>query len=322
MFCILYRLTLTLRFLATGNSQVSLSFNFRIGRSTVSGIIRETCSALWTVLQPEYVKAPSSEEDWRDISKEFEKIWNFPHCIGAIDGKHIVIQAPSLSGSYYYNYKGTYSVVLLAICDAHYRFTIVDVGDAGRQNDSGVLYNSTFGQALESGTLCLPSASDLPGTTIRAPFVFVGDAAFPLRTDMKRPFPGKNLEDLQAVFNYRLSRCRRVIENSFGILAARWRILRRPIIASPENAVIFTKAAIALHNFLRTTESSVYCPPGFTDAEDGTGNVVEGSWRNEVGSEGLQRPGRVGSNMQARTVAWAKWAIAPPVFVGVSHFVR
>ena len=249
MFCILYRLALTLRFLATGNSQVSLSFNFRIGRSTVSGIIRETCSALSTVLQPEYVKAPSSEEDWRDISKEFEKIWNFPHCIGAIDGKHIVIQAPSLSGSYHYNYKGTYSVVLLAICDAHYRFTIVDVGDAGRQNDSGVLYNSTFEQALESGTLCLPSTSDLPGTTIRAPFVFVGDAAFPLRTDMMRQFPGKNLEDLQAVFNYRLSRCRRVIENSFGILAARWRILRRPIIASPENAVIFTKAAIALHNF-------------------------------------------------------------------------
>ena len=216
-----------------------------------------------------------SEEDWRGISREFEKVWNFPNCIGAIDGKHIVIQAPALSGSYYYNYKGTHSVVLLAVCDAHYRFTLVDVGSAGRENDSGVLSNSTFGQALESSILCLPSARALRGSTIEAPFVFVGDAAFPLRTDMMRPYPGQNLQDPEAVFNYRLSRCRRVIENSFGILAARWRIFRRPIIASPENAVILTKAAIALHNFLQTTESAVYCLPGYTDAEDGAGNVVD-----------------------------------------------
>ena len=72
-----------------------------------------------------------------------------------------------------------------------------------------------------------------------------------------------------------------MIENTFGILASRWRIFRRPIIAEPERAVAYTKAAIALHNFLRTTESLVYCPPGFADSEDGVGNVVEGSWRNE-----------------------------------------
>jgi hypothetical protein len=116
------------------------------------------------------------------------------------------------------------------------------------------------------------------------------------------PYPGKNLADPEAVFNYCLSRARRVIENSFGILAARWRLFRRPIIAFPDNRVIFTKAAIALHNYLRTTESTVYCPPGFGDAEDGTGNVIEGTWRHEAGgSEGLKRVGSVGSNMHSRS---------------------
>ena len=88
------------------------------------------------------------------------------------------------------------------------------------------------------------------------------------------------LED-KAIFNYRLSRARRVIENSFGILAARWHIFHRPIIADPTKVVLYIQAAIALHNFLRGTESS-YCPPGFTDGEDGSGNIISGSWRNDL----------------------------------------
>lgn len=101
----------------------------------------------------------------------------------------------------------------------------------------------------------------------------------------------------KAIFNYRLSRARRIIENSFGILAARWRIFRRPMLAEPDRAVCYTKAAIALHNFLRTEESSVYCPPGFVDAEDGTGNAIDGSWhRDQDPSTGLSSITRLGSN--------------------------
>lgn len=100
----------------------------------------------------------------------------------------------------------------------------------------------------------------------------------------------------KAIFNYRLSRARCVIENTFGILTSRWRIFRCPIIAEPEKAVIYTKAAIALHNFLRTTECSIYCPPGFIDSEDGMGNIVAGSWRDEGQTTGLDPVPRVGSN--------------------------
>ena len=238
------RLALTIRYLATGNSQVSLSFSFRVGKSTVSGILKETCKSLWHVLQPVYVKAPSNEEEWIGGSNQFERIWNFPNCLGAVDGKYIVIQAPANWGSTYINYKGTHSVVLMVVCDINYRFILVDVGDAGCQSDRGVFANSDFGQGIENQTLHIPRSRPFPGTS--APdllCVFVGDEGFPLKENMLQPYPG-----------------RRIIKNTYGILAARWQIFHRPIIANPDNVVLYTKAAIGLHNFLQSTESLVYCP--------------------------------------------------------------
>ena len=76
----------------------------------------------------------------------------------------------------------------------------------------------------------------------------------------------------------------------------RWRLFRRPIIAKAENVVIFAKAAIALHNFLRCKESSVYCPPGFVDGEDGEGNLITGSWREEGPSSGMLSVATTSSN--------------------------
>ena len=65
-------------------------------------------------------------------------------------------------GSTFFNYKGIHLVVLMAACDAHYRFILIDVGDTGRHSDGGVLSNSSFGQALVNGTLPLPKESPLP----------------------------------------------------------------------------------------------------------------------------------------------------------------
>lgn len=78
----------------------SISYSYRLGLSTVSNIIKETCSALWSCLQPEYLPEPS-EENWKKIAEDFESKWNFPNCIGAIDGKHIRIQVGTkMSTSY------------------------------------------------------------------------------------------------------------------------------------------------------------------------------------------------------------------------------
>jgi hypothetical protein len=85
----------------------------------VQSIVLEVCSAIISKLKEECLLIPS-EEDWKRIAKEFWDIWNFTNCIGALDGKHVVIEAPSNSGSLYFNYKKTFSIVLLALVDAQY----------------------------------------------------------------------------------------------------------------------------------------------------------------------------------------------------------
>ena len=107
---------------------------------------------------------------------------------GAIDGKHIVIQAPSNSGSLYYNYKGTYSVLLLAVYDANYWFVTIDIGEAGKESDIFKLITGPV-----SRITILTTSSDV--TDVILPYVFVGDEGFPLLKYVMQPFPGKNLPD-------------------------------------------------------------------------------------------------------------------------------
>ncbi|CAB4010235.1 Hypothetical predicted protein, partial [Paramuricea clavata] len=108
----------------------------------------------------------------------------------------------------------------------------------------------------------------------------VSDEIFVLKPWLLKPYGGKRLPQDNEIFNYRPSCCRRTIENSFGILAARWRIFRRPIKAKPQTVDLIIKACLCLHNYLQLTSNAHYIPAGFVDAEDSTGNFIPGNWRN------------------------------------------
>ena len=151
---------------------------------------------MYSCLSELYLSPPSSQTDWQMISTDFEEIWNLPHVVGAIDGKHVRIQCPNKTESLYHNYKGFFSLVLLAICDARYCFTMYDVGHYGSNNDSGVLAKSKMGELLETNRMKLPEPKTLDGCNYDPlPYYLVGDEIFPLKTWLMRPYPGKLTEE-------------------------------------------------------------------------------------------------------------------------------
>lgn len=184
-------------------------------------------------------------------AKQFEEKWNFPHCVGALDGNHIVIQAPPESGSQYYNYKETHSIVLMALADANYKITYANIGVNGIVSD-GAVFNNNCGlsTALQENTLNLPPSEPLPGRTKAVPYVVVADDAFAVKPFLMKPYPIRNQPGINRIYNYRLSRARRIVENVFGILANRFRILRKAITLAPEKVTIITTTICVLHNFL------------------------------------------------------------------------
>lgn len=289
------KIAVTLRYLATGETFESLSYQFRIHRSTISQFIPVVCKAIYETLKPDYLAIPDTEEEWLELCKKTNDRWQFPNSFAAADGKHIGLFHPHGSGSEFYNYKGFYSLVLLALVDYDYKFLYIDVGCQGRISDGGVFRNSTLFHALENDTLNLPQPSTLQFPeewiydfeTPGVPFMLVGDDAFTLTKYCMKPFPQRNLTDRKRIFNYRLSRFRRVTENAFGIMCCRFRLFLNRCSLVPENAVYATLAAIVLHNMLRTKSAESYTPSNFIDEETETG-IVPGEWRNEINRDVLQ----------------------------------
>lgn len=114
--------------------------------------------------------------------------------------------------------------ILFSICML-YKTTFVDIGANGKSSDSSVFKSFDLWKRLQNQTLNIPAQKFLPGTeTLKCPHIIVGDEAFGLSHHVLRPYGGENLTKEKRIFNYRLSRVRRYIECTFGILANKWRI--------------------------------------------------------------------------------------------------
>lgn len=285
------KLASVMRYMATGDLFSTLATSFRCGRSSISNYLPDVCAAITVTYKDQVCQTPSSVEEWKEKALKFERRWNFPHCCGALDGKHIAIRKPPNSGSDYINYKGFFSIVLMALVDADYKFIWVDMGGYGRNSDGQIFNHSDLAHKLQTDTLGLPPPEPLRHDDGEnpMPYFIVGDDAFGLKPYLMKPHGTRENTWQTRIANYRISRARRVVENAFGILANRYRCFLTTMLLSPDNVRAVLGAAICLHNLHRLRKLGQDGAAAAVEREDerlhhvnDDYQLADGAWRQEV----------------------------------------
>ena len=221
---------------------------------------------------------PTSERGWKRIAKGFEVKCNFPNCLGAVDGKHVAIVPPPGAGSYFFNYKRYNSQVLIGIANSNYEFIYFNFGTNGHVSHGGVLEYTDFYDKLQNECLKIPESSDVKGRKLPCLYWRRG------LQDFLKPYNVKQLTRERKIFNYRLSRAQRIIENVFSILVARFGILvfKTHINIQLDNIKDVVMASCALYNFLRRTSADTYTPSECFDTEDLQNGTVTAGLRSNI----------------------------------------
>lgn len=175
-----------------------------MGKSTVWRYFKQFVHASHLQLVPDQIKWPT-HDDFKKIANEYELRWNYPMAIGSLDGSHIKIQVPKEEKSAYINYNNSYSMTLMAICDANYEFYSCFCGMSGRNHDSRVFKTSNAFKALTA-------ADGIPESTrvindVMIPFHILADSAFAQSSHLITPYPHRDASTgMERTFNKRHSR--------------------------------------------------------------------------------------------------------------------
>ncbi len=111
------------------------------------------------------------------------------------------IKCPKKSRSLLYNYKGFYSIILLALVDGDDKFLCLDVGQNGSSSDAQIFNKCELKEGIEDGTIGFPPEYPLPKDNRQMPYFILGDNAFALKTWLMKPFSQRNMTDKQRIFN-------------------------------------------------------------------------------------------------------------------------
>ncbi|KAJ8679231.1 hypothetical protein QAD02_015018 [Eretmocerus hayati] len=247
------KLAAVLNFLRHGDKVATQSWFFLIGRSTMYKLIATVPRILHERLSPIYFKMPQGNE-WLEIAEDYYKLYGYPHCCGALDGRHFEVKRPPNSGSLYFDRKQFNSIVLMAMCDAHRRFTYASVGNRGRHNDAGIFAHCSLARGLINGEIELPPARALPGSNVVFPFTIIADGGFAQTRHVMTPYKDskrKSIEEM--IFDIRLTEARKIVECAFGTLCVKFQIFASKMNFSPKTCQGIILCCMTLHNFLITS---------------------------------------------------------------------
>jgi hypothetical protein len=248
------RLAITLYFVSSTAEYKTIGNLFGVSRSFVCMCIREVCSVITKGLS-KFIKFPRGQQLWQVID-DYESRWGFPMCAGAIDGTHIPIIAPTESRTEYVNRKGFHSIIMQAVVDSNYLFRDVVVGWPGSVHDARVFSNSAIFRKGNEGKL-FPSnfSREINGEDISP--VILADPAYPLLSWLMKGFDAKgDLSRKERLFNYRLSRARMTVENTFGRWKGRFIRFGKRVDMEVQNVVTVVLASCILHNICESQNNN------------------------------------------------------------------
>ena len=213
------RLAVVLHWLAQASSFSELAALYAIAKSTVVAIVHQGITILREKLVHEAILFPTGSE-LEQVMIDFEALCGLPCCGGALDGTFMPIKKPMEFGDTYYCYKRFTAIIVLGCVDARGIFTYVN---AGRPvGDSYAYRHSLLYRKIMNGEWLAHSPKLIEGTRVK-PFL-VADSVFPLESTCMKCFEVGNVPQKRS-FNYSLIRTRRVVEQAFGRLKGRWKIM-------------------------------------------------------------------------------------------------
>ncbi|XP_055846735.1 uncharacterized protein LOC129912490 [Episyrphus balteatus] len=237
----LYKLASCAEYRVVGNQ-------FGVHKSTVKKCVYEFCRAVVDVLLKDEIHLPD-ESECLSIIRGFEEKSGVPQILGAIDGTHVPIRPPLDGGADYINRKGWPSMVLQAVVDCNYLFMDITCKHPGSVHDATVLKDSYL--SINIDKFKFPKAT-INGVEMSA--FFIGDPAYPQLPWLIKGYTG-TLDPVEDSFNAYLNRARIVVENAFGRLKGRWRILQKRIDIDVKFVPHIVATCCVLHNILERRRS-------------------------------------------------------------------
>lgn len=268
------QLLITLWVLASQETYRSVADRFGVCEASVYRTVRrvvETIVRQWT---SDVISWPSTDYEIERISDGFHRHAGLRKVIGAVDGSHIPIKAPSRNQESYINRKSFHSIVLQGVCNHQLYFIDCFAGYPGSTHDARVLRNSDlFAKAMDPGNSLFPLQTYL-----------LGDSAYPLTTWLMPPFRDNgHLSDKQIHYNYLHSSTRMVIERAFALLKGRFRRLKYMDIDRVEDIPSIILACCTLHNICLLSEDDIeYFLDDVTNNERSTAEI----WHHDCDTAG------------------------------------
>ena len=261
-----------LRWFAVGGSYNSVCDDFKMARSTMQKYARPVAIAINERFACDQIKWPTGEE-LVAVMDDFRQLCGLPKVAGAIDGTFLEMKSPGNEfKDRYWCYKNKIAILMLAVVDCSGKFIWVDIGRPSSVGDAGAFRSSDLSDLLAS-RIALPLEHDevLPCGTILQPYL-LGDEAFPLLPYLQRCYEGNiNERSVQGMFNRAVINGRRVVEQAFGRLKGRWRILLHKVeLRNPSFYADVAQACCALHNYCEEIRLETVYPyiPNASIADD------------------------------------------------------